>query len=74
MKELHENPEVVELLKRSRSEELTPEQKEKMRLALVQILKTIPTFLIISLPRKFLTLPVLLKILPKTLFTEGIAS
>jgi hypothetical protein len=74
MKELHENQEVVELLKRSRAEELTADEKEKMRLALVQILKTIPTFLIISLPRKFLTLPVLLKIVPKTLFTEGIAS
>lgn len=74
MKELHENQEVVELLKKSRAAELTADEKEKMRLALVQILKTIPTFLIISLPRKFLTLPVLLKILPKTLFTEGIAS
>lgn len=71
-KELHENPEVLELLRKSRASELTAEEKEKMRLALVQILKTIPTFLIISLPRKFLTLPVLMKILPKSLFTEGI--
>ena len=45
---------------------------ETLRVALVQILKTIPTFLIISLPVKFLTLPVLLKILPKNLFIEGI--
>jgi hypothetical protein len=74
MKELHENHLVVELLKKSRSNELTYEEKEIMRTALVQLLRTIPTFLIISLPRKFLTLPVLLKILPKTLFTEGITS
>lgn len=72
LKELQENGEVVELLKKSRATELTNEEKEKMRLALVQVLKSIPTFLIISLPRKFLTLPVLLKILPKSLFTEGI--
>jgi hypothetical protein len=45
-----------------------------MRLALIRFLKAIPTFVVISLPRKFLTLPVLLKILPKNLFTEGIAS
>ncbi len=73
-KELHENEEIVALLKKSRSNELTAEEKEVMRTALVQFLKRIPTFVIISLPRKFLTLPVLLKILPKNLFTEGMAS
>ena len=71
-KELHERQELVALLKKSRSNELTAEEKEVMRTALVQMLRTIPTFLIISLPKKFLTLPVLLKILPKNLFTEGI--
>ena len=71
-KELQENAELVELLRKSRSNDLTPEEKEKIRLGLAQILKTIPTFLIISLPRKFLTLPVLMRILPKNLFTEGI--
>lgn len=72
LKELHEHAEVVALLKKSRSTELTADEKEVMRTALVQILKTIPTFGIVSLPRKFLTLPILLKILPKNLFTEGI--
>ena len=62
------------MLRKSRSSELSPDEKEFMRAALVQILRTIPTFVIISLPRKFLTLPVLLKILPKNLFTEGITS
>jgi hypothetical protein len=74
LKELQERGDIVALLKKSRSSELTPAEKEVMRVALVQILKTIPTFLIISLPRKFLTLPILLKILPKNLFTEGITS
>lgn len=71
-KELHDNEQIVALLKKSRSRELSSEEKEVMRTALIQMLKTIPTFGIISLPRRFLTLPVLLKILPKNLFTEGI--
>ena len=74
LKEVQENKEVAELLKKSRATELTPDEKEVMRRGLVKILKAIPTFGIISLPRKFLTLPVLLKILPKNLFTEGIPS
>jgi hypothetical protein len=74
MKELQDNQEIRDLLKKSRSTELTAEEKEVMRLALARFLKAIPTFVIISLPRKFLTLPVLLKILPKNLFTEGISS
>jgi hypothetical protein len=72
IKELNERPNVIGLLNKSRSNELTASEKEVMRNALVSVLKTIPTFVIISLPRKFLTLPVLLKILPKNLFTEGI--
>jgi hypothetical protein len=74
MKELNENGEIMRLLRKSRSSELTADEKEVMRTALVELLKTIPTFVIISLPRKFLSLPVLLKILPKNLFTEGIPS
>jgi hypothetical protein len=72
LKELHDNPEILTLIKRSQSNDLTLDEKETIRKALIQFLKTIPTFVIISLPRKFLTLPVLMKILPKNLFTEGI--
>lgn len=74
VKELHDNEEVVALLKKSRSNELTSEEREIMRTSLIKFLKTIPTFGIISLPPKFLSLPVLLKILPKNLFTDGISS
>jgi hypothetical protein len=72
MKELQESEDVMNLLKKARSNELTLEEKERMRKELISILKTVPTFVIISLPQKFLTLPILLKILPKNLFTEGI--
>ncbi|MEO5602246.1 MAG: hypothetical protein ABIR06_15100 [Cyclobacteriaceae bacterium] len=74
MKELNEHPEIIDLLQKSRANELSAEEKEVVRTALVQFLKTIPTFVIISLPRKFLTLPVLLKIIPKNLFSEGSTS
>lgn len=72
MKELQQSEEVMRLLKKARSNELTLEEKEKMRTELIHILKIIPTFVIISLPQKFLTLPILLKILPKNLFSEGL--
>jgi hypothetical protein len=67
-----ENEEVLSLMKKARSSELDNEEKERVRLALIKMLKTIPAFVIISLPQKFLTLPILLKILPRNLFAEGI--
>jgi tetratricopeptide (TPR) repeat protein len=71
MKELQESEEMMTLLKKARSNELTLEEKEKMRTELIAILKKVPTFVIISLPQKFLTLPILLKILPRNIFSEG---
>ena len=68
--EIRGNAEMVNLLKKGRSHELSSEEKERMRHHLLQALKTIPTFVITSLPQKFLTLPVLLKILPKNLFVN----
>jgi hypothetical protein len=71
MKEIQESDDVMNLLKKARANELTLEEKERMRHDLIYILKTIPTFVIIALPQKFLTLPILLKILPKNLFVES---
>lgn len=70
-KTMGENKDVLLLMKKARSSELTPDEKESVRQVLLKMLKTIPTFVIISLPQRFLTLPILLKILPKTLFAEG---
>jgi hypothetical protein len=72
MREVQDNEEVVSLLKKARSNELTLEEKELMRRELIHLLKTIPTFVIISLPQRFLTLPILLKILPKNIFSEAV--
>ena len=72
IKSLTENEEVLILIRKARSKELTPEEKEEVRTVLTRVLKSIPAFAIVSLPNKFLTLPVLLKILPKNLFADGV--
>src|SRR5688572_24656367 len=72
LKEIQDSEDVLALLKKARTEELTSEESERIRQELIIILKTVPTFVIISLPQRFLTLPMLLKILPKNLFTEGL--
>lgn len=66
--EIHESKELMFLLKKSKKERLTDEEKEKVRLQLLDILKTVPLFVIIALPGTFLTLPILLKILPPSAF------
>lgn len=71
IRELHENKEILTLLDKARSNELTLEEAELMRTGLVDLIKTIPTFVVISLPQQFLTLPVLLKVLPKEIFIES---
>jgi hypothetical protein len=70
LKELQDSDEILAILKKARTEELTQEEAEKIRQQLIMILKTVPTFVIISLPQKFLTLPILMKILPGNLFSE----
>lgn len=72
IKEMQDNEDVMNLLKKARSNELSLDEKENMREELIRMLKGIPTFMIIALPQKFLTLPILLKILPKNLFAEGV--
>ncbi|MBT1704200.1 hypothetical protein [Chryseosolibacter indicus] len=70
-KEIQGSDNVMELLSKAKSDSLTVEEKEKARTDLIAILKTIPTFVIISLPQKFLTLPILLKILPKNIIPDA---
>jgi hypothetical protein len=72
VKSMAEDEDVLGLMKKARSAELAEDEKERIRAVLIKMLKTIPAFVIISLPQKFLTLPVLLKILPRSLFAEGI--
>lgn len=68
--EIKESRHLKHLLEKARTQELNDEEKDFMRKELISILKTIPTFVIISLPSTFLTLPILLKILPKSVYPE----
>ncbi|MEM7369963.1 MAG: LETM1 domain-containing protein [Bacteroidota bacterium] len=63
--EIQESKELVTLLRKSRTQNLSPNEKEKVRDQLLDILRTIPTFAIFLLPFGSLTLPLLLKIIPK---------
>lgn len=69
-KEIQSNPQVIQLALKARKQELTMDEQEVMRNGLIQVLKSLPPFVIVSLPHRFLTLPILLKILPEDLFSN----
>ena len=73
VKEVQESEELITLLRKAKSNELTEEENRHMQELLIMALKTIPTFVIISLPQRFLTLPILMKILPKNFFAESLS-
>jgi len=66
--EINLNSKLKRLLEKSRHEDLNIEDQDNLRGELLSILKTIPTFVIVSLPDSFLSLPVLLQILPQSIF------
>lgn len=65
---------LMSLLIQARSQELTDMEKHSLREQLIEMLKVIPTFDIISLPQRYLTLPILMQILPKNMITETLTS
>lgn len=69
--EIKESKELWILFEKSKTQPLNAEEKEIMRVQLIDILKSIPAFVIIALPGSFLTLPLLLKVLPKSAFPSG---
>ena len=69
--EIRESKELVRLFQLSSERELSTTEKEKIRKQLFDILKSIPAFVIFVLPFSFLTIPVLLKILPKSVFPSS---
>lgn len=64
--EINDSKELMELLAKSNEGDLTEEEQKKVRNQLIDILKILPTFVIIALPGSFLTLPLLMKILPES--------
>lgn len=70
--EVRDSKKLMELLRKAKSNELSEEEKHQVQEMMFVVLKTIPTFVIISLPQRFLTLPVLMKILPTNIFSESL--
>lgn len=66
--EISESKELMQLLNDSRNRKLSEVEKELVRVQLVDVMKCLPIFVIIALPGTFLTLPILLKLLPDTAF------
>lgn len=71
LKEIHESEDIMNLIRKARSTELSEKERDVVREGLILVLKTIPTFVIVSLPQHFLTLPILLQVLPKEVFQES---
>ena len=55
LKEVKQSEELVSLLEKARMQELDVGEKQRLKELLVEVLKAIPTFVIISLPQRFLT-------------------
>ena len=72
LKEVRSWNELVALLTKARSTELDEAEKIQLKKMLVDVLRKIPTFVIISLPQQFLTLPILMQILPKNFIAESL--
>jgi hypothetical protein len=74
IRDIRTREDLMELLNKAKSNELTQKEKQHLHDLLIMVLKTLPAFASVPLPHHFLTLPILLKILPKNLFAESIES
>ena len=66
-KELGQSKEALSLLKKSTQTSLTEEEKEKIKIQLLDICKAIPAFAVFMLPGGALLLPLLIKLIPDIL-------
>lgn len=71
IQEIRESKELIDLLNKSTRENLSPVEREKVRQQLIDILKALPLFAIIALPGRSLSLPILMKVLPKEVFPSS---
>ncbi len=65
--ELSESKELVQLMKKSMSEDLSPEEKEKVKEQLKDILKSMPAFAVFMIPGGAFLMPMMMKIIPDLL-------
>jgi hypothetical protein len=66
-KELQQSKEAMSLIKKSTRSNLSDEEKEKIRVQLLDIFKAIPSFAIFMLPGGALLLPLVIKLIPDIL-------
>jgi hypothetical protein len=66
-KEIKESGELMQLLAKSTSKDLSKEEKKKVKKQLLDICKTIPSLTIFLLPGGGLLLPILIKFIPQLL-------
>jgi hypothetical protein len=67
IQELKESKELVYLVRQSTLRELTPDEKEKVRIQSLDLMKTVPSIGIYLLPGGALWLPLVLKLIPDLL-------
>lgn len=72
VREIKDRKVLMDLFKKARHSQLNDREQESASYELVHVMKTIPAFMVASLPQNFLTLPILLKILPKDIITEAL--
>tara|TARA_R110002072_G_scaffold72613_14_gene173482 strand:- start:3500 stop:3793 length:294 start_codon:yes stop_codon:yes gene_type:complete len=66
-KELQQSKEAMHLIKKSTHTHLNEEEKEKIKIQLLDICKAIPSFAVFMLPGGALLLPLLIKLIPDIL-------
>lgn len=66
-KELSQSKEAVSLIKKSMHTSLDDDEKEKIKIQLLDICKAIPAFAVFMLPGGALLLPLLIKLIPDIL-------
>ena len=66
-KELSESKELVTLLTKSATQDLSPEERKKIQQQLLDIFKSIPSLAIFMLPGGAVLLPIFIKLIPKLL-------
>tara|TARA_R110001632_G_scaffold45215_10_gene114889 strand:- start:1592 stop:1885 length:294 start_codon:yes stop_codon:yes gene_type:complete len=66
-KELQQSKEAVSLIKKATHASLSEEEKEKVKVQLLDICKAVPAFAVFMLPGGALLLPLLIKLIPDIL-------
>jgi len=65
VKELNESKELLQLIRKSTTQELTKEEKDAVKTQFLDIVRTMPSLAIFMLPGGTFLLPIILKVIPE---------